>query len=44
LLEVHKAELDEVMPMVRDEMERAGGGLSVPLAADIRTGDNWLAK
>jgi DNA polymerase-1 len=42
VFEIPEAELDEVMLLVKDEMEHAAE-LSVPLVVDLGAGDNWLA-
>jgi DNA polymerase-1 len=42
VFEVPDAELDEVRPLVKHEMEHAAE-LSVPLVVDLGVGDNWLA-
>ncbi|GHU51171.1 DNA polymerase [Clostridia bacterium] len=40
LLEVHKDEKQEILDIVKNEMEHAAS-LSVPLPVDIHFGDNW---
>jgi DNA polymerase-1 len=41
VLEVPKAELDEMVPLVRDTMEGAMT-LKAPLKVDAKVGQNWL--
>jgi DNA polymerase-1 len=41
VFDVPKAELDRVVPLIRDTMQSAAK-LSVPLIVKIDTGDNWL--
>ncbi|MEP6491631.1 MAG: DNA polymerase I [bacterium] len=42
VFEIPTAELDEVLALVKHEMEHAAD-LSVPLVVDLGVGDNWLA-
>ena len=42
IVEAYKPEADEVMKILRENMEHAAG-LSVPLTVDINKGDNWYA-
>lgn len=41
VFDVHKSEVDLLIPLVREKMENAYK-LSVPLVVDIKTGNNWL--
>lgn len=41
ILEVHRDEIEQVMEIVKDNMEHAVE-LSVPLEADIKIGNNWF--
>ncbi len=40
LLEVPRAEVDQIAPIVREEMEGAVT-LDVPLTVDLKSGDDW---
>jgi DNA polymerase-1 len=41
VFEAPEHELTQLAALVRDEMTRAGQGLSVALGVDVKTGDNW---
>ena len=40
LIEADKSEVEEVKAILKDKMEHAAD-LSVPLIADMHTGENW---
>ena len=40
LLEVPRSEVDQIAPIVREEMESAVK-LDVPLTVDLKSGDDW---
>ena len=42
VFDVHKPELEEVTSVVKDLMENAIPGLTVPMKVDSGTGENWL--
>ncbi len=41
VFDAHKSEIQDITPIIRDEMQNAIS-LSVPLIVDINTGNNWL--
>ena len=42
VFDIHKSELDELTPIIIDNMKDALPGLSVPILVEAGTGDNWL--
>ncbi|MCZ2100696.1 MAG: DNA polymerase I [Chitinophagales bacterium] len=42
VFDVYKPELEEVKTIIRDKMENAIPGLTVPILVEMNTGENWL--
>ncbi len=42
VFDVHKSELEEVKPIIEEQMKNAIPGLTVPIVVSMGTGNNWL--